>query len=264
MRQTKWLAAFVAGAVLFTGGWLTAQTGLGSDQFDDVPAGTWYDRPVGWAVENGITSGVSPTEFDPNETLTRAEMVTFLYRYHLYVAEGVPPSPTTTTTTTTTEPPARTGTGRLSGITIQPEACAGYSRGHYRPHGTSWRALGTVGYLTNERLTSGDVDHVVALEEAWCSGIRDAAFGADPANHRASKSAVNRGKGGRDPLEWWNTGGSTTPRTVDYPGWCNYLDIHVTVKSEWGGSMDQAEYDFVESELGQCGSVSPPPPPEGR
>lgn len=56
-------------------------------------------------------------------------------------------------------------------------------------------------------LTSGDVDHVVALEKAWCSGIRDPQFGADGRNHRASVSSVNRGKGSRDPREWWNTSG---------------------------------------------------------
>jgi len=96
--------------------------------------------------------------------------------------------------------------------------------------------------------------NVVALEEAWCSGIRDAQFGADSRNHRASVSSVNRGKGGHDPLEWWNTSGGTIPRTTDYPGWCAYLRLHVQVKRLAGESMDQAEHDFVVNQLRTCDS----------
>ena len=141
------------------------------------------------------------------------------------------------------------------GVSIAPENCEGYDRNFYSPHGTSWRALGGVGYLTGRTLTSGDVDHVVALEEAWCSGIRDAQFGADSRNHRASVSSVNRGKGGRGPVGvGGNTSGSTTPRNVDYPGWCDYLRLHVQVKVFAGGTMDQAEHDFIVEQLRTCDS----------
>jgi len=157
----------------------------------------------------------------------------------------------TTEATTRTTKPARRGS---LGVRISPEDCSGYSRGYYRPHGTSWRSLGSVGYLTGSHLTSGDVDHVVALEEAWCSGIRDPQFGADGRNHRASVSSVNRGKGSRDPREWWNTSGSTTPSHVDYPGWCDYLALHVQVKVSWDGTMDQEEHDFVSRHLSDCKS----------
>ena len=62
------------------------QNGLrGSDSFNDVPADHWADYSVGWAANRGITSGVSATEFGGGQTLTREQMITFLYR-----AEGSP------------------------------------------------------------------------------------------------------------------------------------------------------------------------------
>ncbi len=48
--------------------------------FSDVPHGAYYQDAVDWAVENDITSGTSDTEFSPNETCTRAQAVTFLWR----------------------------------------------------------------------------------------------------------------------------------------------------------------------------------------
>ena len=48
--------------------------------FTDVPADDWYTAPVAWALENGITRGISDTEFGPNTACNRAQVVTFLYR----------------------------------------------------------------------------------------------------------------------------------------------------------------------------------------
>ncbi len=47
--------------------------------FADVPNDAWYLKPVLWAVENGITGGVSEGKFGPEQTCTRAQIVTFLY-----------------------------------------------------------------------------------------------------------------------------------------------------------------------------------------
>ena len=58
--------------------------------FEDVPAGSFFFDPVAWAVENGITTGTTPTTFNPNGTCQRAVVVTFLWR-----AAGSP-EPTTT------------------------------------------------------------------------------------------------------------------------------------------------------------------------
>ena len=49
--------------------------------FVDVPANAYYTDAVLWAVQNGITTGTGDgTTFKPNETCTRGQIVTFLYR----------------------------------------------------------------------------------------------------------------------------------------------------------------------------------------
>ena len=52
----------------------------GANPFTDVPDGAWYAAPVLWALENGITSGVSATEFGTAAVCNRAQVVTFLYK----------------------------------------------------------------------------------------------------------------------------------------------------------------------------------------
>ena len=48
--------------------------------FTDVPADSWFAGAVAWAVENDVTKGTSETTFAPNDTCTRAQIVTFLWR----------------------------------------------------------------------------------------------------------------------------------------------------------------------------------------
>ena len=48
--------------------------------FSDVSADSYYAKAVAWAVENGITVGTSSTTFSPDDTCTRAQSVTFLFR----------------------------------------------------------------------------------------------------------------------------------------------------------------------------------------
>ena len=55
-------------------------SGLGSASFVDVPAGHRADREIGWAVANGITKGRGGGLFDPGGSVTRAQIVTFLFR----------------------------------------------------------------------------------------------------------------------------------------------------------------------------------------
>ena len=49
--------------------------------FSDVKEGAYYYNAVLWAVEKGITNGTSDKTFSPDETCTRAQIVTFLWRY---------------------------------------------------------------------------------------------------------------------------------------------------------------------------------------
>jgi len=49
--------------------------------FTDVPAGTWYTDAICWASANQITSGISATQFAPDETITREQLAAMMYRY---------------------------------------------------------------------------------------------------------------------------------------------------------------------------------------
>lgn len=48
--------------------------------FTDVKADAWYAKAVAWAEANGLVKGMTPTTFEPDATLTRAQLVTILYR----------------------------------------------------------------------------------------------------------------------------------------------------------------------------------------
>jgi hypothetical protein len=113
-------------------------------------------------------------------------------------------------------------------------------------------------YSTYDKVTvtdpSGlDVDHVVALKEAWDSGAgrwsaaRREAFANDLSDARALVAVTassNRSKGDKDPPQWM-------PRNTAVH--CTYLSDWVAVKSRWSLSMDESEYRFVEKRLkGQC------------
>ncbi|MBO4937627.1 MAG: leucine-rich repeat protein [Oscillospiraceae bacterium] len=52
-----------------------------SNPFSDVENDQFYSKAVLWAVEKGITTGLSPTHFGVNDPCTRAQVVTFLHRY---------------------------------------------------------------------------------------------------------------------------------------------------------------------------------------
>lgn len=56
--------------------------------FTDVPVSAYYAKAVAWAVENGITNGMTETTFAPNATCTRGQSVTFLYRDLKGIASG--------------------------------------------------------------------------------------------------------------------------------------------------------------------------------
>ena len=52
-----------------------------NNPFKDVKPTAFYYKPVLWAVEQGVTTGTSATTFSPNAKATRAQVVTFLWRY---------------------------------------------------------------------------------------------------------------------------------------------------------------------------------------
>ena len=52
-----------------------------SHGFTDVKATDYYNNAVAWAKDNKVTEGTSATTFSPNTDCTRAQVVTFLYRW---------------------------------------------------------------------------------------------------------------------------------------------------------------------------------------
>ena len=82
-RLVRILAVFATAAVvasLAVVGTAAAQFG---PRFDDVPQGHYAYAAIDWAVDNKITRGCGDgTNFCPERTLNRAQMVTFLKRYH--------------------------------------------------------------------------------------------------------------------------------------------------------------------------------------
>ena len=59
-----------------------ANTASGNSNFADVDANAYYASAVKWAVDNGITNGISSSLFGPDSSCTRAQVVTFLYRMY--------------------------------------------------------------------------------------------------------------------------------------------------------------------------------------
>jgi S-layer homology domain. len=63
--------------------------------FEDLDTGAYYEDSVAWAVENNVTNGMTDISFAPDNTCTRAQVVTFLYRA-MHLPAPVEPEPALT------------------------------------------------------------------------------------------------------------------------------------------------------------------------
>ena len=77
--MTKRLWALVLAFALALGT-LPAAVAAGDSPFDDISSRDSYYDAVLWAYENNVTAGTSATQFSPNATCTRGQVVTFLWR----------------------------------------------------------------------------------------------------------------------------------------------------------------------------------------
>ena len=67
--------------VLLPNGFNVTPACLGAMMFGTTtPKDASYASAVAWAMANGVTSGTSATEFSPDTTCTRGQIVTFLMR----------------------------------------------------------------------------------------------------------------------------------------------------------------------------------------
>lgn len=107
--------------------------------------------------------------------------------------------------------------------------------------------------------TQIQIDHVVALKEAWDSGARDwdpdrrmrfANDLDDPWTLIAVSGESNNAKGAADPSNWM------PPHRGD---WCRYLAVWVAIKARWALSMDESEYGRIRNLLnGTCAGTTMP------
>lgn len=106
-----------------------------------------------------------------------------------------------------------------------------------------------------------DIDHVVALNEAWQSGAfswstqQRTNYANDLTDNRtllAVTDSVNQSKSDKDPTEW-------LPSLTSYR--CTYLANWVAVKARWLLAMDEAELKAVRSGLAGCANQTVPAGP---
>ncbi len=194
---------------------------------------------------------------------------------------GPPPTAAPTTAPSATAPPgSRTALEVLALVPVERETPDGYNRelfGYGTPvdsFGCRTRALvlirdsltppqidrGGCAVVAGDWFSSYDgvswsdpgevqVDHVVALKEAWDSGAsrwdagRLEAFANDvdePRTLRVATGAVNEAKGSADPVNWL---------PPDEAAVCEYLADWVSIKARWGLAMDESEHGRVRNLL---------------
>ena len=104
------------------------QTGV----FVDVAEGSYYEEAIDWAVEKGVTNGVSSNMFAPNDPCTRAQIVTFLWR-----AAG---SPAPKSMSSFTDVPADAFYARAVAWAVENGITSGTGEGKFSPNSTCTRA----------------------------------------------------------------------------------------------------------------------------
>ena len=104
------------------------QTGV----FVDVAEGSYYEKAIDWAVEKGITNGVSSNMFAPNDPCTRAQIVTFLWR-----AAG---SPAPKSMSSFTDVPADAFYAKAVAWAVENGITSGTGESKFSPNSTCTRA----------------------------------------------------------------------------------------------------------------------------
>ena len=84
--------AYDAGQQTYAFDVVNGVTAIARFPFTDVPAGSWYYGAAAYAYNNGLFAGMTPTTFAPNATMTRAMLVSVLWRL---AGEPAPKAPNT-------------------------------------------------------------------------------------------------------------------------------------------------------------------------
>ena len=152
------------------------QTGV----FVDVAEGSYYEEAIDWAVEKGVTNGVSSNMFAPNDPCTRAQIVTFLWR-----AAG---SPAPKSMSSFTDVPADAFYAKAVAWAVENGITSGTGEGKFSPNAICTRAQ-SVTFLYR---TSGSP---AVSGSAEFSDVSTTAFYAD-AVAWAAKKGITTGIGG--------------------------------------------------------------------
>ena len=157
-----------------------------ANPFTDISEGAYYYDAVLWALENGITTGVTETEFRPSATCTRGQVVTFLWR-----AKGSPEPKTQTNPFTDVSPSSPFYKAIL--WAYENNITAGQTAGTFNPGGNC---------------TSG---HVVTF--LWRANGKPSASGS------STLAAANPGKYYTDAIAWADAAGLLSGMGGDFvPG----------------------------------------------
>ncbi len=109
-----------------------------STKFADVKASDYYAKAVAWATANGITYGTSDTTFSPNKAVTRAEMISFLYRY----SQAVGKTDSESGKSDFTDVASNKYYAPAVAWGVKNDVVAGYADGTFKPDATCTRAEG--------------------------------------------------------------------------------------------------------------------------
>ena len=163
-----------------------AEQSTGKNPFIDVPAGSYYEDAVIWAVDKGITTGTSATRFSPDAPCTRAQIVTFLWR-----AAG---SPAPKSMSSFSDVPAEAFYAKAVAWAVENGITSGTGEGKFSPDATCtraqsvtflYRANGSPAVSGNSAFTDVAADAYYAAAVKWAEkngitgGIGGGLFGSD-------------------------------------------------------------------------------------
>ena len=294
VARRRWWAVTAVAALVWVG--VAGASSQGSKRSEQAgsttgsPATT--DTTVGTGTEGSSTSSTettgAPTTTTPagHSPVTASSSTATTSPRPMTTAK---PAATSTTATTTKPAPGDDPTAVLAGLRIAPEGPrTGYNRDLFvhwvdvdgdrcdtreevlraesrrqaqvDPYGCKvvagdWYSL--YDGLTFAQPAELDIDHVVALAEAWDSGAsawdaaRRRAFANDlahPEALRAVSASSNRSKSDLDPGQW---------KPAREAAWCQYANDWVAVKKAWDLTADQNEVDDLKVMLRTCTGSSP-------
>ena len=163
-----------------------AEQSTGKNPFTDIPAGSYYEDAVIWAVDKGITTGTGNGRFSPDAPCTRAQIVTFLWR-----AAG---SPAPKSMSSFSDVPAEAFYAKAVAWAVEKGITSGTGDGKFSPDATCtraqavtflYRANGSPAVSGNSAFTDVAADAYYAAAVKWAEkngitgGIGGGLFGSN-------------------------------------------------------------------------------------